>query len=98
MPRPPTSTLFPYTTLFRSDRMLFLAERIAGGGQLQSDDGGDLTGVDRVDLLALVGVHLDQPGGQDARSEEHTSSIQSHRHILCPLLLAKKKSRCCTAR
>src|ERR1035441_10885353 len=68
--RPPRSTLFPYTTLFRSgsgfairvfnDRSLILVE-------------------------------------QDPRSEEHTSELQSLRHLVCRLLLEKNKYKCITA-
>src|SRR5689334_24151311 len=78
--RPPRSTLFPYTTLFRSDL-------------------GDLGRVDRADgvtegpLLRRAG----RPGDDDClearriRSEEHTSELQSQFHLVCRLLLEKKK-------
>src|SRR3712207_8736204 len=89
--RPPRSTLFPYTTLFRSrrreldrledDRLLGVAEGIAGEGVLQADDGGDVAGVDLLHVLAVVGVH---------RSEEHTSELQSRQYLVCRLLLEKK--------
>src|SRR5947207_8647092 len=63
--RPPRSTLFPYTTLFRSHF-----------GPHLHHDGGDLGGAD----------HLSPP----ARSEEHTSELQSHSDLVCRLLLEKK--------
>src|SRR5690348_17452215 len=81
--RPPRSTLFPYTTLFRSERLrerrgdpavvaVFARERDARGG--------------------------DKPEGQEGRdplaeprSEEHTSELQSPVHLVCRLLLEKKK-------
>src|SRR2546429_6984411 len=67
--RPPRSTLFPYTTLFRSH-----GERI-GAPQIHDGAGG------RVDE--------EQSGG----SEEHTSELQSRLHLVCPLLLEKKKKK-----
>src|SRR2546422_4104256 len=68
--RPPRSTLFPYTTLFRS-RSRVRRVRRAGGDQR--------VGCGRVD----------RPG--DGRSEEHTSELQSRLHLVCRLLLEKKK-------
>src|SRR5258708_26321550 len=89
--RPPRSTLFPYTTLFRSPRLDAVLDQAGGGGQL---DGrlGDV--VVRIRLqgggeLALLGL-----GGMRAhRSEEHTSELQSPDHLVCRLLLEKKKKR-----
>src|SRR3989442_11907268 len=66
--RPPRSTLFPYTTLFRSPVLL---ENRA------------------IDVLAGSSGHL-QVG--DERSEEHTSELQSRPHLVCRLLLEKKKN------
>src|ERR1035438_5515159 len=66
--RPPRSTLFPYTTLFRSQRQK------AGKHEHQVGEEG------RQD----VGIH------QLGRSEEHTSELQSLRHLVCRLLLEKK--------
>src|SRR5437773_4919498 len=87
--RPPRSTLFPYTTLFRS---VDLGD--AGhGAQGRADD----PVVDRAqfgEVLARAGdgvvQHLAQPGG---RSEEHTSELQSHHDLVCRLLLEKKKKK-----
>src|SRR2546422_7410943 len=94
--RPPRSTLFPYTTLFRShrgevlagtgDRRVVLAvlaaeEPVAPEAAEIGDDGGDL-GV----------VEAAQPQGV-ARSEEHTSELQSRLHLVCRLLLEKKKKQ-----
>src|SRR5258708_27805644 len=78
--RPPRSTLFPYTTLFRSDL------RVDVRGQRH------LAHMDLEDLLAArdIGVgHHDLP--VEARSEEHTSELQSPDHLVCRLLLEKKK-------
>src|SRR2546422_2873210 len=87
--RPPRSTLFPYTTLFRSD---------AG-----ASDGGDDPSVSRHFADAAVGGVNDEqvaPGvdGDAARvgqlrSEEHTSELQSRLHLVCRLLLEKKKQK-----
>src|SRR3712207_8945915 len=99
--RPPRSTLFPYTTLFRSERQL----PVAGVGAIEG-----LLGVD-LRLLADVGAHpqeveerqhpdlerdesgpvvaLDQEDRHD-RSEEHTSELQSRQYLVCRLLLEKK--------
>src|SRR5262245_63707650 len=70
--RPPRSTLFPYTTLFRSRQ-----GALAGhAGAERHHDAVDLT--DQLD------------GAQQPRSEEHTSELQSLRHLVCRLLLEKK--------
>src|SRR5689334_23548676 len=68
--RPPRSTLFPYTTLFRSRRA----------------DGGER-------LVGLRGAAPSRPAARPggARSEEHTSELQSQFHLVCRLLLEKKK-------
>src|SRR3712207_7396867 len=75
--RPPRSTLFPYTTLFRSDQ----PRRPVGGR-------GQHRGID----VAAVGHHLGRRGTGDQRSEEHTSELQSRQYLVCRLLLEKKKS------
>src|SRR2546429_5336771 len=72
--RPPRSTLFPYTTLFRSP--------------------GQRAGAAGLAAAAAAGrwqAHGDQPLGH--RSEEHTSELQSRLHLVCRLLLEKKKKR-----
>src|SRR2546426_5749793 len=92
--RPPRSTLFPYTTLFRSlgrggapgDGYPPHLERGAAGARLLH--------------LSRGGVRRDQPaavrpprGGGRARSEEHTSELQSPCNLVCRLLLEKKKKK-----
>src|SRR2546429_4632124 len=72
--RPPRSTLFPYTTLFRSHQAAVTAE---GVGVV----------IDQVEART-VALRSEQPFRE--RSEEHTSELQSRRHIVCRLLLAKK--------
>src|SRR5260221_1352416 len=79
--RPPRSTLFPYTTLFRS--VFDLLEVLAGGGGEAGDIG------------VVVGRgHAQMQFGfveRNRRSEEHTSELQSHSDLVCRLLLEKKK-------
>src|SRR5690349_23497684 len=84
--RPPRSTLFPYTTLFRSE----------------ADDGVDRAGDDGCEGAAAHPQaadatpreqrrHADRDGGEQ-RSEEHTSELQSRRDLVCRLLLEKKNN------
>src|SRR5256885_12924876 len=76
--RPPRSTLFPYTTLFRSG----IAEFVSRGDELLEPRIGRHPRLDRaVELLHPV----------EARSEEHTSELQSPCNLVCRLLLEKKK-------
>src|SRR5260370_18879749 len=90
--RPPRSTLFPYTTLFRSifpdlriDRRIL---RIRGGDDTSECPGREaiLRGKERD-----VDTARDQRFGQQ-RSEEHTSELQSHLNLVCRLLLEKKNT------
>src|SRR3712207_7615066 len=94
--RPPRSTLFPYTTLFRSRAELFLRRVGTARGR------GSLSGPRPQSGLSVVSVH--HAGGYlragtpwDAwtllltRSEEHTSELQSRQYLVCRLLLEKKK-------
>src|SRR3712207_7833432 len=97
--RPPSSTLFPYTTLFRSGREVdvrqLLLDLADGRGQVTIADVGHGVDPPRL-LLALDGVgdRLDpdvrHPLQRD-RSEEHTSELQSRQYLVCRLLLEKKK-------
>src|SRR5262245_62456035 len=80
--RPPRSTLFPYTTLFRSDNALARLRRRGEVAGLACDV--SLEG----DVARLVDAAHRALGG---RSEEHTSELQSLRHLVCRLLLEKKK-------
>src|SRR5690349_23606763 len=88
-PPPPSSTLFPYTTLFRSqataDRS---SDRITDDPSSQKDRRGDDACGDE--------LALDSQGAKSnmaPRSEEHTSELQSRRDLVCRLLLEKKKQR-----
>src|SRR2546422_4901672 len=93
--RPPRSTLFPYTTLFRSDRARDRAaprdrrarrarrdRALARGGRAHAR-GGEVPG-------GRQGGGL---GNFASRSEEHTSELQSRLHLVCRLLLEKKKKK-----
>src|SRR5260221_7810539 len=84
--RPPRSTLFPYTTLFRSDLIrAFLALERHGSYEVAAD----MEGIDDSTLRRRIRV-LEQRFG---RSEEHTSELQSHSDLVCRLLLEKKKNK-----
>src|SRR5256885_10164837 len=98
--RPPRSTLFPYTTLFRSEHNIDLA--LVRGTGIEGR-------VTRQDVLAyienpmmhmvppgegegVVGVQQKQRDGEAPRSEEHTSELQSPCNLVCRLLLEKKST------
>src|SRR5260370_7204271 len=74
--RPPRSTLFPYTTLFRSDHGGALADRLEAAAEARL-------------LAARAGGYA---RALSRRSEEHTSELQSHLNLVCRLLLEKKKT------
>src|SRR3712207_7353933 len=79
--RPPRSTLFPYTTLFRSrGRPLRAGDAQPGGPRVP---GAQDQGRER--------AARDPRGGDASRSEEHTSELQSRQYLVCRLLLEKKK-------
>src|SRR5256885_12335850 len=81
--RPPRSTLFPYTTLFRSARFV----RLAGFAGL-------LVGLDElVNLYKLANTQARNANYEQIRSEEHTSELQSPCNLVCRLLLEKKKKK-----
>src|SRR5258708_29722836 len=96
--RPPRSTLFPYTTLFRSelpyDALLFGAGRKANVEHLDLNTAGVHVarhGVEADEYLRTSNPHIYAVSGDLYRSEEHTSELQSPDHLLCRLLLEKKK-------
>src|SRR3712207_7975686 len=88
--RPPRSTLFPYTTLFRSDVLLGehgiqVAVRNRGGEHLPRRDGGEHP------IPHGRPAGLERAGRERRpRSEEHTSELQSRQYLVCRLLLEKK--------
>src|SRR5947209_14549735 len=90
-PRPPRPTLFPYTTLFRSEPGAVLSLQAPGARQ------------DRIEIFFAAGdgrVHArvhgsaHHPRDVRGRSEEHTSELQSRQYLVCRLLLEKKTSQC----
>src|SRR2546422_8001103 len=87
--RPPRSTLFPYTTLFRSYVRSYLSAHRPEG-----PDGADASAGLHDQLCRgsddRERIRLRHPGGL-RRSEEHTSELQSRLHLVCRLLLEKKK-------
>src|SRR5690348_17830356 len=91
--RPPRSTLFPYTTLFRSQDAGFDQRRREGGEvRLLERLGGHRPDAASVALPAIVDVLTVRPMLRLLpRSEEHTSELQSPVHLVCRLLLEKKK-------
>src|SRR3712207_8995981 len=95
--RPPRSTLFPYTTLFRSSR---------GGGVVEHGDVAVLE-IDTAEALQQRTGGAEDEGRRSLldgllagfgvdRSEEHTFELQSRQYLVCRLLLEKKKKRMCT--
>src|SRR2546430_9904793 len=80
--RPPRSTLFPYTTLFRSCSCDWTRERFTMD-----------PGLSRAVREAFVRLHEAGLIYRDKRSEEHTSELQSQSNLVCRLLLEKKKDR-----
>src|SRR3712207_7098051 len=90
--RPPRSTLFPYTTLFRSDAALGRRVRHAdaGGGPRPRPVGAAVRAHARgAAARRRARAGADRP--PDVRSEEHTSELQSRQYLVCRLLLEKKK-------
>src|SRR2546422_5257033 len=94
--RPPRSTLFPYTTLFRSITILNMVAPLFGIHRTFAQPLGipevSFTWWPMIGALVVfcVGVLFRTP---DQRSEEHTSELQSRLHLVCRLLLEKKKHR-----
>src|SRR5438093_9238209 len=89
--RPPRSTLFPYTTLFRSRLEHRLVNRIGGDNfparRVDAQDDG-------LDVLVVHGLReLVLDVTDNPRSEEHTSELQSLTNLVCRLLLEKKKNK-----
>src|SRR3712207_8359200 len=91
--RPPRSTLFPYTTLFRSAQGVGVGLPLQQAGPVragaahrrQEVQGGEQADPAREEVRAV------DPPGADHRSEEHTSELQSRQYLVCRLLLEKKK-------
>src|SRR2546422_4897335 len=84
--RPPRSTLFPYTTLFRSDD-----ERLAAADFPASIHERRELAAFQFERGAAEQVQIERQQAHAVRSEEHTSELQSRLHLVCRLLLEKKK-------
>src|SRR5688572_32469312 len=83
--RPPRSTLFPYTTLFRSGALAHLAHRL--------DPLAELLLVEVVEAVGrAAAAHVPRRRVPPVRSEEHTSELQSQSNLVCRLLLEKKNN------
>src|SRR5437879_10222923 len=93
LPRPPSSTLFPYTTLFRSQHDLPVEEARA----VLVGDAQRIAEAARNKQHGALALALEQRVGGDRgahlRSEEHTSELQSPMYLVCRLLLEKKKKK-----
>src|SRR3712207_8783342 len=90
--RPPRSTLFPYTTLFRSNTR---SASVVGGTYVSVSDGRLVSGSGSRLRSTLP---LLNNGNLSSRSEEHTSELQSRQYLVCRLLLEKKKKNISTQR
>src|SRR3712207_8850551 len=85
--RPPRSTLFPYTTLFRSH------DCVSARGDLRADAVGVGDGAQVVDAVEVESRDGITPvAAPRSRSEEHTSELQSRQYLVCRLLLEKKQT------
>src|SRR2546430_10237686 len=99
--RPPRSTLFPYTTLFRSHRPEYFVrlKKLVEGGQVELVGGGcyepilvSIPPEDQREQITRLAAYLEKHFGRvplGARSEEHTSELQSQSNLVCRLLLEK---------
>src|SRR2546426_4607153 len=88
--RPPRSTLFPYTTLFRS---LLLGLPFRANPLVRADSIRGAEGKSKVRCASRPGVRIEAGGCPTPRSEEHTSELQSPCNLVCRLLLEKKKKK-----
>src|SRR5258708_25239163 len=90
--RPPRSTLFPYTTLFRS-KIAVVKFPFAAGPAITDQSGH----AELIQAAAHAGasavVAITESATKEIRSEEHTSELQSPDHLVCRLLLEKKKKK-----
>src|SRR5690606_40245181 len=90
IPPPPRSTLFPYTTLFRSQLAANMGEASA---HRQGGRGEDPRRLRTLAVLAQRRGHVQRRALAAERSEEHTSELQSRENLVCRLLLEKKKKK-----
>src|SRR3712207_8668943 len=92
--RPPRSTLFPYTTLFRSGRQEIIAMMLSTIKDSE-DEGASKTSIMYKSFLSYAQLkeYLSLLVEKGLRSEEHTSELQSRQYLVCRLLLEKKKKK-----
>src|SRR5438445_9519598 len=94
---PPSSTLFPYTTLFRSVQIHDVDAAGAARFLWSRENGSVLAGLTGIGPTTVAGMDvalaLDRVGRDEERSEEHTSELQSRQYLVCRLLLEKKKEK-----
>src|SRR3712207_7319304 len=90
--RPPRSTLFPYTTLFRSapDVVVVVVDLVGDG---RAEDPDDLVDDDVAPGVRVLAGERHRADVRLARSEEHTSELQSRQYLVCRLLLEKKNGK-----
>src|SRR5436305_8687498 len=88
---PPRSTLFPYTTLFRSRRSRMILPMRSRKSERTSGELSAHAGNAWRAAATAASTSEGDPSGKRARSEEHTSELQSRPHLVCRLLLEKKK-------
>src|SRR3712207_8515422 len=96
--RPPRSTLFPYTTLFRSGPVftagLFIVDNkryFRSEHKIRAED-KDQQASESADVISVMIYSNNLSGVESFRSEEHTSELQSRQYLVCRLLLEKKKN------
>src|SRR3712207_7574165 len=89
--RPPRSTLFPYTTLFRSNVVVAAHNEATSAGSAEGLPTHLVLGLLAEPEGLAAKAMVEQGVSLDARSEEHTSELQSRQYLVCRLLLEKKK-------
>src|SRR5689334_24134969 len=89
---PPRSTLFPYTTLFRS-KVSWISARLSASSVRKSSKSVKRASSRSNRTSSRASWSSQDPGSTDFRSEEHTSELQSQFHLVCRLLLEKKKTQ-----
>src|SRR2546430_9307292 len=91
--RPPRSTLFPYTTLFRSSALPAEGAEVEGTDEKRGSGARTLSRRRLLEGAGIAASAVAIGGIAEHRSEEHTSELQSQSNIVCRLLLEKKKKK-----
>src|SRR5690625_6964443 len=95
--RPPRSTLFPYTTLFRSGSNEFKFDPFYAQNivlfSCHQNSAPNVVGLAKLAVSSRRNLATNSSTDKGARSEEHTSELQSRGHLVCRLLLARKKDK-----